>query len=217
MAERSTRIATTLLLMSIAAVLAAAVTAAMRTTAPLIPPATVTTTVVRATPDVLRAVRDLARLETVSFHMERVVDLREHQSRMWGLIEADDAILLVAVGEVIAGVDLSTLGETDIRVDDERHSVSLNLPAVEVFSARLDSERTYVHQRTTDTLARRQEQLETRARQQAERSIREGAIEAGVLTRAQTNAARTLRGLLEALGFTEVELRWRGAPVNVTR
>lgn len=208
MADRSSR-AATLLLMVIAAVLAAAVVAALKVKPPTIPPATVTTTVVRPTPDVLRAVRDLARLESVSFHMERVVDLREHQSRLWGLIEADDAILLVAVGEVIAGVDLSALRPDDVVIDVERHRATLTLPPVEVFSSRLDSEHTYVHQRSTDALARRQEQLETRARQQAERSIRDGAIEAGVLPRARRNAEQTIRGLVQALGFTEVEVRWR--------
>ena len=48
---------------------------------PLLPPMTSSVTVVRPTPDVLVAVRDLARLESASFHMERVIDLDERVAR----------------------------------------------------------------------------------------------------------------------------------------
>src|SRR5262245_21540842 len=68
-------------------------------------------TVIRPSPNVVRAIRDLSRLEGAEYHMERVVDLSEKQSRFFGLIEAEDAILLVAAGDVIAGVDLAELGE----------------------------------------------------------------------------------------------------------
>jgi hypothetical protein len=186
---------------------AAAVTATLSSRA--MPPATTRTITVRPTPDVLRAVQDLARLETVSFHMERVVDLREAQARAWGLIEAEDAILLVAVGDVVAGVDLVALRPEDVRADPAASTATLTLPRATVFSARLDSERTYVHSRTTDVLAQRQEQLETRARQEAERSIAAAAQEAGILRRAEENAARTITGLVRAMGFRDVNIRWR--------
>jgi len=76
---------------------------------PLLPPMTSSVTVVRPTPDVLVAVRDLARLESASFHMERVIDLSDKQSKLWGMINTEDAILLVAVAEVTAGIDLQKL------------------------------------------------------------------------------------------------------------
>lgn len=187
---------------------AAAVTATLtsRVSAPLAVTRTIT---VRPSPDVLRAVQDLARLETVSFHMERVVDLRETQSRAWGLIEAEDAILLVAVGDVVAGVDLSALRPEDLSVSGDRARATVTLPHATVFSARLDNARTYVHSRTTDTLARRQEQLESRARQEAERSIAAAAEEAGILARAEQNAARTVTSLLRGMGVADVTVRWR--------
>ncbi|MEZ4394209.1 MAG: DUF4230 domain-containing protein [Polyangiales bacterium] len=186
---------------------AAAVTATMRF--PTIPPPSTRTITVHATPDVLRAVQDLARLETVSFHMERVVDLRETQTHAWGLVEAQDAILLVAVGEVIAGVDLSGLRAGDVDHDIAVSRVTLTLPHATVFSSRLDGERTYVYRRDTDMLARRQERLETLARQDAERSIGAAAREAGILARAEANAERTLRGLVRAMGVREVVIAWR--------
>lgn len=187
---------------------AAAVTATLSTRV-AVPPATTRTITVRPSPDVLRAVQDLARLETVSFHMERVVDLRETQARAWGLIEAEDAILLVAVGDVVAGVDLSALRPEDVSVSEDHARATVTLPRATVFSARLDNARTYVHSRTTDALARRQEQLESRARQEAERSIAAAAEEAGILARAEQNAQRTITSLVRGMGVRDVSVRWR--------
>ena len=80
--------------------------AALRLRVPSLPPLSTTETVVRPLPNVLLAVHDLARIESVTFHMERVIDLTEKQSRLFGLIESRDAILLVAVADVSAGIDL---------------------------------------------------------------------------------------------------------------
>jgi hypothetical protein len=75
-----------------------------------------------------------------------------------------------------------------------------------VFSARLDNQRTYVHTRTTDVLARRSQTLETRARQEAERTLQQAALESGLLTRADRNAARTVESLVRSLGYTDVDV-----------
>src|SRR5450755_1486514 len=84
---------------------------------PVIPPLSSSVTVVRPTPNVLLAIQDLARLESASFHMERVIDLTDKQSRLFGLIQSEDAILLVAVADVSAGVDLQKLTTDDIAVN----------------------------------------------------------------------------------------------------
>ena len=163
---------------------------------------------VRPTPAVVVAVRDLARLESAEMHMERVIDLTDRQERLFGLVQAEDAILLVAAADVTAGVDLGEVKESDVDVDRDRLSVRITLPQPRVLSTRLDSDRTYVHTRRTDVLARRREDLETRARQEAEHSLEAAALEAGLLDRARANAARTVRALVRSLGFRRVEVRW---------
>ena len=162
---------------------------------------------------VLVAVRGLARLESVSFHMERIIDLKERQPKLFGLVEADDQILLVAAGDVVAGIDLQKMGDGDVVLEPLEHRVRLLLPAPEILSARLDNERTYVHTRKTDALAERNESIETRARQLAERSIHDAALEAGILERAKQNAAQTLTALVRSLGYDRVELSW-ATPVS---
>src|SRR6185312_7901819 len=87
---------------------------------------------------VVVAVRDLARLEGAEFQVERVVSASDKQSRLWGFVEVTDAILLVASGKIVAGVDLSQLTDSDFDLDDTRRSATITLPSSTVFSARLD-------------------------------------------------------------------------------
>ena len=172
---------------------------------PLLPPMSASVSVVRPMPSVLLAVRDLARLESVSFHMERVIDLTEKQSRLFGLVETQDAILLVAVADISAGIDLARLQEGDIQADPKLGRVKIRLPNSEIFHVNLDKEHTYVHTRKTGLLARREEDLESRARAEAERALVDAAREAGILVRARENARRVVEGLVRSLGYTQIE------------
>jgi hypothetical protein len=162
----------------------------------------------RATPGVITAIHDLARLEATQFHIEKVVEVSEAQSRLWGLVEAKDALLLVAVGDVVAGVDLGKVHEVDVRVDQAAHSAYVRLPAPEIFASTLDERATHVYARATDVLAVRNEQLEGEARRTAEEQMRKAAIDAGILDRARASGDQTLRALLRSLGCERVELDW---------
>jgi hypothetical protein len=161
---------------------------------------------VAPTPNVVTALQKLARLEGAALHLERVIDLKEKQSRFFGLVEAEDAILLIAAGDVTAGVDLSAMAHEDIEIDETKKTVRVRLPRATLFSARVDNERTYVHSRATDTLAERQANLETEARREAERGFRKAAEEAGLMKTAEESVARTVRALILSLGFSSVEV-----------
>jgi len=165
--------------------------------------------VVRPTPNVITAVRDLARLEGAEFHIERVIDLSQKQKRVFGLVETEDSLLLVAAGDVVAGVDLGEIREKDIQVDPQASKAKITLPPPKILSSRLDNKRTYVHTRSTDLLAKRQESLETRARQEAEQSIVKAAEEGGILDRARKSNRRTVTALVRSLGYQKVEVHFK--------
>jgi Protein of unknown function (DUF4230) len=173
-------------------------------------------TTVRATPGVVAAIRDMSRLDTTSFHIEKVIEARDQQSRLWGLLQPKDAILLVAVGDVVAGVDLSKLREEDVRIDPGTHAVRIVLPAPEVLSSSLDERATHVVVRVTDVLAERNEQLEGEARRQAEQEMREAAVAAGILERSRASADRTLRALLRSLGYDDVAIVFSDRTIRET-
>lgn len=163
-----------------------------------------TSTSLQSTPSIVVAVRDLARLESAEYHIERVIDLRDRQSLLFGLIRTQDAILFVAVGQVTAGVDLGALADGDIVVDQARTRVDVTLPPAIVFSTRLDNARSWVYARVTDVLAQRHEDLETRARQEAERTLEQAALDGGILERARVNAERTVASFVRSLGYATV-------------
>jgi hypothetical protein len=163
----------------------------------------------KALPDVITQVRELSRLEGVSYHVERVVDLHDKQETLFGLVKAEDAILLVASGDVVAGVDLGALQPGDVSVSPDQKSVTIRLPPAEIFSARLDNDRTYVHTRSTDLLAQRKESLETEARKAAEKTLQSAAEDAGIVARAEESVGRTVRSLVRSLGFTKVQVDFK--------
>jgi len=180
-----------------------------RLTAPSPPPPPSAVTVVRPTPDVVVAIRDLAELTSAEYHVERVVDLTEKQRVLFGLVEAEDAILLIAAGSVTAGVDLAQVKPEDVQVDPEAGRARIRLPPPKILRSRIDNERTYVHRRDTDLFAKRQEHLETQARREAERTITKAAEQAQILDRARDNARRSVESLVRSLGYSDVEVTYR--------
>ena len=165
----------------------------------------------RPSPNVVLAVRNLARLEATSFHMEKVIELTDEQSRLFGLVTAKDRILLVAVGDVVAGVDLSKLGDSDVEVDPDGGGVRVALPPPEILSTTIDEAQTHVYGRTTNLLAARKDELEGLARKEAAEQIEKGARDAGILNRARASTAQTVRALLQSLGFKQIVVGWRGS------
>ena len=160
----------------------------------------------KSSPSVVTAIRGLARLEGSNFYLQRVIDLREKQSKAFGLIQAQDAIILIASGEVTAGVDLSQISESGIQIDEARKQVTVLLPAAQISSSKIDNEKTYVHTRSTDLLAEREVQLESQARRMAEAGFVQAAREAGILDEAERNVARTVEALIRTLGYERVNV-----------
>jgi hypothetical protein len=177
----------------------------------LAPSPTASQETVRPTNTILMAIHDVARLETSELHMEKVIDLTDKQSRFFGLVNATDAVLLIAAGDVTIGIDLTKLGEQDFVVDHATGTARITLPAPEVLSVRLDEEHTYVYRRTTGLLAERNEQLESKARQEAVRAIGDAARQKDVMEKARRRAEQQLQQLLEKFGVTHVTVGWQPA------
>lgn len=148
---------------------------------------------------VVLEIRSLARLETAAYTVEKVVTAESGEGPLGFLFR--DELLLVAHGEVIAGIDLSKMPEDDIMVSGDE--VFVTLPAAEIFVSTLDNDQTYVYDRQTAVLGQ-QVDLETLARQEAEQRITEAALEDGILEKAQENGEVYVRGLLATLGFEQV-------------
>jgi hypothetical protein len=158
---------------------------------------------------VVRELRALSRLETSSLRVEKVVDLKDHQKALYGLVDADDSLLFVAAGEVVLGVDLSKLADDDVRSDATTKVAYVELPAPEVLSTRFDEARSYVHARKTDTLARRNEGLEAAARRDALAAFARAGSDPQAIDAAKVQAERQLRALAKAWGAADLVVTWK--------
>lgn len=164
--------------------------------------------VAHPTPVLVKELREVARLETLTVHVEKVVDMKDRQRRMYGLVAAEDALLFVASGEVVLGVDLQKLGDDDARFDEATKTAYLHLPRPEIFSTRFDEAHSYVHTRDTDVLAKRNEGLEAAARREALASFAAAGSEKQTIERAREQAEKELRALARAWGAKDVVFTW---------
>ncbi len=155
-------------------------------------------------PMVVQNIQRLQRLETVVYSVEKIVTGTQDSAYLPRLL-AGDRILLIVYGEVTAGVDLGKLDTSSITIKDR--AISLQLPAAEIFSTRIDNARTQVYSRETGLFVRPDPNLETEARRAAEQQVHQAALDSGILKTASDNGRSTLQKLLEGLGFESVVIR----------
>ena len=155
----------------------------------------------------IQQMKNLNRLETQRFAIERVVEASTARGDALDMF-LGERLLLIASGDVVAGVDLSKLTERDVIISPDGASVTLTLPASEIFSARLNNERTRVYDRQTRLLTQltggQDPNLETQARQEAERQILAAACENGIMQRAADEAKRSMEQFLRLLEFEQI-------------
>jgi hypothetical protein len=153
---------------------------------------------------VVDKIRQLNRLESVDYSIDKIVEGNRQAQGLPDFV-AGDRLLLIAHGEVIAGVDLSMLDGKAVQVDG--NTVHVRLPQPQVLVTRIDNSRTRVYERTTGFLVPTDPNLETQVRQAAEQQITQAAIDDKILDKARQNACVSVTGLLYALGFHNVDVQ----------
>ncbi len=152
---------------------------------------------------VIKEMRNLQRLETASFTIEKIID-GGTSGNMFSQLLFGDKILLIAHGQVIAGFDLSQMSEKDITVEDK--TIRMTLPKPQILVTTLDNTQTKVYDRSRGLLNPGDKDLETKAREAAQNSIKDAACKGGILKQASDNARKQLTAFLSALGFTQIAI-----------
>lgn len=155
-------------------------------------------------PTVVHQIQQLQRLETVNYTMDKIIS-GEHANAYLPKFLAGDRLLLVVHGEVVAGINLASLQPGDVLIQGQK--VSIHLPAAEVFGTRIDNARTRVYSRDTGLFSSPDPNLESEVREEAERQLRQAALQDGILKIAADNARNTITGMLKGFGFLEVDTR----------
>lgn len=149
---------------------------------------------------VLQQVEALGRLEVVKYNISDVIEYKK--IRQW-LPNSRTAVIVV--GEVIACVDLTQIGDEDINVAGD--SVSILLPVPEICSFKIDHSRSRVYDvqyGLWDT-----SELVDEAYREAEKQLYHQALSMGITADSRKNTIKVLTPLLHALGFTKVSLEFK--------
>ena len=75
-----------------------------------------------------------------------------------------------------------------------------------IYQGRIDNAKTRVYSRDTGLFSTPDPNLESEVREEAERQLQQGALQDGILKTAADNARSTLSGMLQGLGFHEVDI-----------
>jgi hypothetical protein len=153
-------------------------------------------------PVVVEGIQDLNQLATVRWR-ESVIVTRESGGTDLEQLLVGEKVLLVAAGDVEAGVDLESLGRDDVRVSGE--TVTIRLPEPEILSVSLDEEATGVYDRDFGPLnLRPDDDLVEQARAAALDRLEQTARDEDILEQAEQNAENGIRAFVTSLGFEEV-------------
>ena len=152
----------------------------------------------------VQEIQSMAELSTVKYSLTAEIsdvrvpdDLRQE-------LGIKEEMLLLAYGEVAAGFDLDKLQDEDIWIDGTR--AQLHLPAPEILYSKLDTERTRVIYYKKSLFVQRDISMEARVREEAEKAIREEALETEILEHASNYGQLFFSNWLRSLGFTEVRI-----------
>jgi hypothetical protein len=154
-------------------------------------------------PAIVREIQGLSELVSVKYTVEKVVGLEEKKTPV-----GSEKLLLIVQAEVLAGVDLSALTPGSIKIQPGGN-IKVALPPARIFHNVIDDKQTKVWDRQitwwTPWVSPNPD-LEGQARLAAIESIKQAALEMGILDQAQRNAETIIRNLLQTQGAKSVTL-----------
>ena len=152
-------------------------------------------------PAIVTSVQEMAQLTTVEMTEYTIVEKGTDQG--WLQWARGDTVRLMAVADIGAGVDLATVGISDISVS-EQVVVEVNAPNAEIHYVAVDHEATQILEREKGLFTKGDPQLESEAREIAETILVDSALQSGILTKAESSARIALTNLLMGLGYSDV-------------
>ncbi|MEU8660233.1 DUF4230 domain-containing protein [Actinoplanes philippinensis] len=163
----------------------------------------------RSQPVLLQSMRDLQRYVAADGTFQVIVDLQENRDNIPDFL-INRRTLFVGSGTVETYVDFSGLSGDALKIDEEKKTIELTLPAPQQSTAALDMERSYVvaeerglFNRIGDAF-RDDPGKQQQVYQLAQQRITEAARASELDKRARENTQRMLESLFARLGYTTV-------------
>ena len=150
---------------------------------------------------VVREIQRMNELVSVKYTVQKVVGLEEQKVPV-----GSERLLLIVQAEVLAGIDLSAIKSSDVKVLPDK-AIYVGLPAPRIVHIIIDEKQTKVWDRRITwwtPWVPFNPDLERQARLTAKEEIEKAALDMGILDQARRNAEVSIRSLLETLGVKAV-------------
>ena len=156
------------------------------------------------TPIVIGSFQELGNLISVEYTLQTVVETQ--RERVFPL--GPERIILVAVGNIEAGIDLTQIEDSDIII--EGTSVTIMLPPAQVTSIELLPGETEIFDSQRGWLMSEYEGLELEAMDKARSQLEHWAIDrVNILDQAEESAETQMENFLRRLGFKDIQILYK--------
>lgn len=144
----------------------------------------------------------MGKLELVKYSMKDVIERRQPH-----VLLPDERVLLVAVGEVTACIDLTKVHKQDIVQADS--TVTVTLPKPEICYYKLDHQQSKVYDVSGTFFSEHTKNMVEDTYKLAEQRLLDNARQMNITGKAQQNAQTIFKPLLESISAKKVVLKFR--------
>ena len=155
---------------------------------------------------IIQRIKNIQELSTTIQTIETIVPTSAER-KLGEISLATTRLLYIARGEVRAGVDLSELTETDIKIIN--HKIEIDLPPAKILDSKIDVNHSRVYDYDRGFLNLGPDvapQLQTLAQRKTLAEIVDTACDEGILKNANIKAKETLEKLLTINGYEQIEI-----------
>lgn len=147
---------------------------------------------------------ELGYLTSVEYTLQTVVEV-EREQVLLGVISSKDRVLLLAVGNVQAGIDMSAIKDKNVTINGT--TVKLTLPRAQVTGVELLPTETRIYDSEQSWFLSEYEGIEVEALNTARIQLESWAVDRNaILSQAEKTASRQLFSFLRQLGFEDIEI-----------
>ena len=155
---------------------------------------------------VLEQVKDISELNTVEMYFNEIIDFKN--AKLFNNFQipfTEKSFIFTVKSKVKAGVDLSSIDESDIAISGKSLLIKLPNPTItskEILSYKVYDEKNGLFNEVTteDTL---------KALELFEKDMEEQALSSGIIEKSKENTEHIIRNLFLSYGFESIEIEWK--------
>ena len=158
----------------------------------------------------IQHVRESAELGTTEYTVRKVVSFKGEGKGIDYLKVGDRMIIFTCRAYLKAGVDLSELSMDDVKINEKKKAITIELPAVKLLSMNMPADEIVLNFEKV-SLLRSEFTVEERNNflQQGEAAIKEAVGTIGILDDAKKNTTDFFQAMFKQLGFETITINFK--------